>query len=175
MPDLETLVRLFYSSPDQLGRFAEVTAEELPPVYRGLLAHRNHMTVTVEAFHRSPVDVQVLETRLADTHYARKILLRRQSDRRVVQFGIMRIDFSILTPDVRREIESEQIPLGRVLIQHKVLRKIHLTALWKVSPGSDLQALFEIPGMTTVYGRTALIDCNGQPGVELLEIVTPEE
>jgi len=29
------------------------------------------------------------------------------------------------------------------------------------------------PGQTT-YGRTALIYCNGEPAVELLEIVTPD-
>src|SRR5262245_4359486 len=73
-PDLATLVALFYESPQILGAFDYVTAEEMPPRYAGLLAHEAHMTVTVEQFHRSPVDVAVLDRRVTPSHYARKIL-----------------------------------------------------------------------------------------------------
>ncbi len=131
------------------------------------------MTVTVEAFHRSPVDVQVLETSLSGQHYARKILLARQSDGGIVQFGIVRINFAHVSPAVRREIESQRVPVGRVLIQHNVLRKIHLLRLWKVTPGPDLRRLFGLATSAPTYGRTARIDFGGEPAVELLEIVTP--
>ncbi|HZZ72198.1 MAG TPA: hypothetical protein VFE24_08085 [Pirellulales bacterium] len=173
-PDLQTLIHLFYADGERLGQFTEMTSEQLPATARSLLAHEKHMTVTVEAFHHSPVDVEVLETNVTPRHYARKILLRRQSDGGVVQFGIMRIDLSVLNEKTRREIESEKTPLGRVLIQNQVLREIHLDSLWKIEPGSDLQELFGISPAQTVYGRTALIDCNGHPAVELIEIVTPE-
>jgi hypothetical protein len=33
--------------------------------------------------------------------------------------------------------------------------------------------MFDIGPADTTYGRTAVIDCNGEPAVELLEIVTP--
>ncbi len=168
-----TLVRLFYDAPENLGKFAEVRAEEMPAPFRTLLAHQGHMTETVEAFHHSPVDVRVLETEIEDSHYARKILLARQSDGKVVQFGIVRLDFAYVSAEVRREIESQKIPLGRVLIQHNVMREIQLTKLWKVTPGSDLQNYFGISATVTTFGRTALINCNGQPAVELLEIVAP--
>src|SRR5207244_3656776 len=91
VPDLDTLVNLFYDKPAQLGQLVEVTSDEMPPVYRGLLAHEEHMTVTVEEFHHSPVDVRVLAKKVARPHYARKILLATKNDGRVVQFGIMRI------------------------------------------------------------------------------------
>lgn len=172
-PDLDALIALFYARPEELGRFEEVDSHALDRDYRMLLAHDSHMTVTVERFHNGPVDVQVLESQLTGEHYARKILLTRQSDGGVVQFGIMRLDFSCVSPKVRREVESQQTPLGRVLIQNNVLREVHLTKLWKVTPGSDLCRLFGIsPGQIT-YGRTAVIHCDGEPAVELLEIVTP--
>src|SRR5690606_19825453 len=101
-------------------------------------------------------------------------ILTRQSDGRVVQFGIMRINMDVLLPAVQAEIESEQIPLGRILIQHDVLRKIHLMSLWKITPGEDLRRIFGMSQSTTTYGRAAVIDCNDEPAVELLEIVTPE-
>ena len=171
--ELSELVGLFYSSPGELGRFDRVDAAALSEDYRRLLDHTHHMTVTVERFHRSPVDVQVIEKRKSGDSYARKILLARQSDGRIVQFGIVRLNFEFLNPVVRREIESEAIPLGRVLINHNVMREIELTALWRVSPGPDLCRLMGIqPGQVT-FGRTALIHLNGQPAVELLEIVSP--
>lgn len=172
-PDLDTLVALFYDRPEQLGRFEEVESRELARDYRMLLAHDSHMTVTVERFYNGPVDVKVLDSQISGDHYARKILLTRQSDGGVVQFGIMRFDFSCVSPQVRREVESQQTPLGRILIQHNVLREVHLTKLWKVTPGEDLRQLFGMaPGQIT-YGRTAVIHCNGEPAIELLEIVSP--
>jgi len=172
-PDLQTLVALFYSSPDELGSFEEVEAASLPDPFGRLLAHTEHMTVTVESFHDSPVDVQVLETNITDTHYARKILLSRQSDGQVVQYGIVRLNFDYLDSTVRDCIVSQQTPLGRILIQHNVLREVQLASLWKITPGTDLRKLFGLEKPTDVYGRTAMIYCNGEPAVELLEVVTP--
>jgi chorismate-pyruvate lyase len=174
MVELSTLIDLFYAQPADLGRFTKVSAEQMPPPYRELLDHQHHMTVTVEAHHRSPVDVRVLERKSDSNFYSRKILLSRQTDGHVVQFGIMRVNFEYLSSAVRREIESEEIPLGRVLISHNVLREIELVSLWKVEPGSDLCEIFSVSPQQTTYGRTAMIHCNGEPGVELLEIVTPE-
>jgi chorismate-pyruvate lyase len=91
----------------------------------------------------------------------------------VVQFGIPRLNTAYLDEEVRREIESEQKPLGRVLIDHNVLREVQFDALWRVQPGPDLCQMFGLATPQTVYGRTALIYCNGEPAIELLEIVTP--
>jgi chorismate-pyruvate lyase len=172
-PELDTLVGLFYDVPDELAQFDEVSRADTPPVYRALLHHEHHMTVTVENFHGCAVDVRVLDVKRTGHHYARKILLTRQSDNAVVQFGIMRLNFGYVSDEIRRDIESEKIPLGHVLIQHDVLRVIHLDQLWRVVPGPDLCRLFNISPSESTYGRTAVIDCNGEPAVELLEIVTP--
>lgn len=173
MPDLDTLIGLFYDAPEQLGQFDEAASSELPEPYAVLLDHNEHMTVTVESFHRSRVDVQVLETNITPTHYARKILLTRQSDGGVVQFGVVRLNMGYLSEPVQREIRSQQKPLGRILIEHHVLRQVELVGLWRVTCGPDLQKYFGLNGPTATYGRTALIHCNGEPAVELLEIVTP--
>lgn len=173
IPDLQTLARLFYPSPAALGNIAEVAVNDLPPGYRQLLAHNDHMTVTVEAFHGTPVDVRVLDRRVTPTHYARKILLTRQSDGGVVQFGIMRVNFASLPTDVRQEIEREQTPLGRIMIKHDIHRRVQLFSLRKIAMGEELRRLLGHPSSGVTYGRTAVIDCNDAPAVELLEIVAP--
>ena len=168
---LEELYALFPG--DELPRYEIIPGDEMPQPYRGLLVHEHHMTVTVEAYHGGPVDVRILERRQDGSDYARKILLTRQTDGAVVQFGIMRLDFSSVSPEVRQAVESQQTPLGRILIEHNVHREVHLTKLWKVTPGEDLRRWFNMsPGQIT-FGRTAIIHCNGEPAVELLEIVTP--
>ncbi|QDU94302.1 hypothetical protein [Lignipirellula cremea] len=175
-PALDALVRLFYPSASQLGEFREVESGELPPAESRLLDHEEHMTVTVESFHQSAVDVKVLETQITRTHYARKILLQRKTDGAVVQYGLVRLNFSFLPDEVREEIESQQTPLGRVLIEHDVLREVMLLSLWEIEPGEELRSLLALPPTVThCYGRTAFIYCNGIPAVELLEVVTPVE
>lgn len=174
-PDLQTLVDIFYESPAALGEFEEAKTDRIPTVYRGFLEHNEHMTVAVEDYHRCKVDVQVLQKHTTATHYSRKILLTRQTDGQVVQFGIVRLNLDYLGAEVRREIESEQIPLGRVLISHNVLRTVRLLSLWRITPGEDLRKLFSLHNPETCYGRTALIYCNNVPAVELLEIVTPAQ
>jgi chorismate-pyruvate lyase len=171
--DLETLVHLFYAEPEKLGQFTEVSPTEMPAAYRDLLVHTNHMTVTVEKQYKSLVDVQVLSTLVTQTHYARAIFLTRQSDGAAVLFGIPRVNFDYLDPQVRREIESQTAPLGRILINHNVLREIRLLNVWRVTSGKELNKVFGLTQPTITYGRTAVIDCNGQPAVELLEIVRP--
>lgn len=183
IPDLPTLARLFYpviaaEPSSELGRFTRTTAEELPAGFRELLAHDGHMTVTMERFHRSTVDVEVLD-RTTDPdgrHYSRKILLRTQAPNghgRVVQFGIVRLNLDHLAPDVRREVLDEGTPLGCVLINHGVLMKVRLIALWRIEPGPDLCRALELDRPTTIYGRTAMIDFENDPAIELLEISAP--
>lgn len=172
-PDLNYLLGLFSNAPDALGVFRERLAAELPPDYRRLLAHEHHMTVTVEAHFRSPVDVQVLARQISPAHYAREIVLTRRSDGAVVQFGIVRVR-TICLPDVaRRRIEEEGTPLGRVLIEEGVLTRVRLSQLWEVAPGPHLARALRRQAPETTYGRTAMIELDGEPAIELLEILAP--
>src|SRR3954470_1625610 len=103
MPALDHLTSLFYSELADLGTFEEVLAESVPEPYRGLLAHHDHMTVSVERHHGCPVDVEVLSSKRSGDYYARKIILRRQSDRRVVLFGVPRLNLRLVGEAVQRE------------------------------------------------------------------------
>ncbi|MEZ6088816.1 MAG: hypothetical protein R3C05_12485 [Pirellulaceae bacterium] len=169
--DLHALIALFYERSAELGRFSQQSPDQLPPDYRRLLAHHDHMTVTVENYHQSLVDVHVFRTRLDDNLYAREITLSRASDDRVVQYGIVRLNREFLKPHVWQEIVGEKIPLGRVLIQHDVLREVVLEKLWRVECAEALARFLNVESETVVYGRTAMIFCDNEPAIELLEIV----
>jgi chorismate-pyruvate lyase len=172
-PDLAELQAIFYPRGGGLGAFTQVDEGEVPEPYRQLLAHDAHMTVTVERYHDTSVDVRVLEEKHVPPHYARKILLTRRSDGAVVLAGIMRIDLRFVTDAAREEILSRAKPLGRVLIEHGVLREVELVGLWRIEPGEELAGWCGgQPVPSAVYGRTALIHCHDEPAVELLEIIT---
>lgn len=175
MPALEHLAGLFYSGTAELGSFVEVLAESMPSTYRELLAHHEHMTVAVERHHDCTVDVEVLSTRLDGDFYSRKIVLHLQTNRKTVLFGLPRINLRLLDDDVKREILSETIPLGRVLIEHNVMREVQLASLYQIEPGPELCRLFGLARPQITYGRTAFIYCDGYPAIELLEIVAPAE
>jgi chorismate-pyruvate lyase len=171
-PELEALARLYYESVDDLGRFEEVGEKDMPPAYRGLLAHDEHMTEALEAFHACDLAVQVLESAVNETHYRRKVILTRKRDDAVVLFGIVRVTRALLPPEIRDAIEAERIPLGRILIRSELLRRVRLLSLWKVEPGDDLCRIFGFAKPETCYGRTALMYCDTVPVIELLEVVT---
>src|SRR6187551_223790 len=142
MPALDHLAGLFYSDLAELGSFEEVLAENMPEPYRTLLAHHKHMTVSVEKHHGAKVEVEVLAAKRSGDYYFRKIILHRQSDQRVVLFGIPRLNLRLVEDDVRREILGESKPLGRVLIEHHVMREVQLGSLYHITPGADLCRLF---------------------------------
>lgn len=172
--DLDVLVSLFYGDRgDRLAHFVPVGNHQMPAEYRQLLDHDSHMTIAVESFHDSPVDVRVERSALAQGRYAREILLVAQKTGRVVQYGIVRLRPDLLQSDVWREIEAGDTPLGRVLIRHNVFRQVERVALWKAIAGPALANLLQMRQGGETFGRTARIFCDGEPAIELLEIVSP--
>lgn len=163
-----------FPDSDPLFETVEHTpASATPEPYRGMLAHDHHMTVTMESYHQSPVDVRVLDQRSDENLYARKILLVKQGTELPVQFGIVRFNFQYVTDAVREEILAGSIPLGRVLINHNVLRHIDLGAILRVTAGPALATHLQMETGQTTYGRLATIFCNNRPAVDLLEVSRP--
>jgi hypothetical protein len=171
--ELKKLTSLFPDGESLFDRAEHVPSALTPEPYKRLLVHEHHMTVTMEEFHKTPVVVRVLERRLDGDIYSRKILLERSDDGRVVQFGIVQFDLGVVLPAVRKEILSEQTPLGRILINYNVLRHIDLGAILQMTVGPGLARLFGCPAGSTTYGRLATIFCNRRHAVDLLEVATP--
>jgi len=173
-PTLAELYRLFRADvppPDH----TLLSPDDVPEPYHRLLIHPHHMTVTVEDYYGSRVNVRVLDRRLAGDTYARKILLELQSDGRVVQFGVVRIRLDFCSDAVRAAILEEKTPLGRILIEHDVLRRIEPRAFFRVTPGPQLTKWFDLSAPTDSYGRLGIIHCDEQPAIEVLEILAPIE
>ncbi len=173
--ELDQLVALFPETEyAPLYREARhVAREAVPEPYHRMLVHEHHMTLSMESYHDCQVEVEVLESRFEDHLYCRKILLANETTKDVVQFGIVRFNFAFVTDAVRQEIESQEIPLGRVLIQHNVLRHIDLGAIIELKAGPGLAHYLQMDDGQTTYGRMATIFCDGSPAVDLFEVSAP--
>jgi chorismate-pyruvate lyase len=171
-PTLDHLYGLFPDSPDRPNA-TEISSRDVPQPYHKLLVHSHHMTVTVEEYFRSPVDVRVLECRRSGNEYARKILLAAHSTGRVVQFGLVRINLGACSEVVRNEIIEEKTPLGRIMIRHNLLRRIDPIAYLRVVIGETMAGWFSAAPGTETFGRVGVIYTGEKPAAEVLEILAP--
>ena len=159
-----------------------IDARDMPDPYHRLLVHEEHMTVTLEEHHKSRVDLVVLERRHVGDDYARRLILTAGPGGKVVLAGIMRLQLASAGDLVRRRVVEEGAPLGRILIEHDILRVIKPLVYLRVRMSPGLAELFHAPpGVQFTYGRVAGITCSTrgapratEPAVELLEIVSPE-
>ena len=108
-PTFEEFASLFLLG-DDVAAVEAIAADRVPEPYHGLLVHTHHMTVTVERFYGDKVDVKVLRVRRDGADYARKILLALKESGRVVQFGVPRVNLSLLSEKVRAEIVAGGTP-----------------------------------------------------------------
>ena len=171
-PTFEHLYRLFPDAADR-PTAAVIPADDVPQPYHQLLVHTHHMTVTVEAFYGSPVDVQVIRCQRNGNEYARKILLALRDGGRIVQFGLVRIDLGVCSDSVRDAIVEGKTPLGRVLIQHNMLRRIEPVAFLRVRLSAKMAGWFGVQAGAETYGRVGVIYMGDRPAVEVLEILAP--
>lgn len=169
-PTVDQLYQLFPHSPDR-PNVQEIPASAVPPPYHQLLVHTHHMTVAVEQYYGVPVQVRVLECKRVGSEYARKILLTAHS--RPVQFGLVRIDLEVCPEPVRQEILAGQIPLGRILIHHNMLRRIEPVSYLRVTLSQPMANWFGVEPGTITYGRIGVIHSGNRLAVEMLEILAP--
>ncbi len=171
-----TLADLFAAFPHfLLPEHKEVAPEGIPEPYRSLLAHDRHMTESMEAYHGCPVEVRVLESVLHGEQYARRIVLMKQGTSQIVQGGIVRLQLHWLQPKVKADILAETIPLGRVLINHDLLRNIEVLAYYQFPAAPALQEWLGTQSNLPCFGRLAWIHLEHQPVVQLFEIIPPYE
>ena len=171
--ELHKLLSLFPDGDQLFERVVHIPASTTPEPYKTLLVHEHHMTVTMESYHGCSVDVRILDRKLEGDDYCRKILLLKSGTDTVVQYGIVRLHLQFVSPAVRDEILAGDIPLGRVLIKHDVLRQIDLGAILKISPGPELIKHFRCQPGEITYGRLATIFCDQKPAIDLLEVSAP--
>ena len=161
----------FLPGIDVLNGVQPVDQGELPAAFRRLLVHNDHMTTTLRAYHGAPVALEVREAHLEDEAYRRRIVLRLAETGRIVEVGFVRIRLGYASSPVRDRILERKTPLGDILIQADVLRRIEPRWFFEIDRRSPLLSDFDDETLDSACGRLGTIFCENQPAIELLEIV----
>lgn len=152
-----------------------VRPHEIPEPSHRLLVHQKHMTIELERHHGKPVDVRVLQERLEHDSYTRTIGLNLRGTQTIVEWGICKLNLRHLSEKVRDEVLAKAKPLGLVLIENDVYRRIEPRHYVKFAAGSPVVEFFGGYNDVPVYGRLGVIYCDDEPAIELLEIVVNTE
>lgn len=169
--DLLGLLSTFGDEGD-LARFKQVSGPAVPQPFQRLLVHDQHMTVALEAYHAGPVHLCVHDSVVRDDEYVRKITLHAQPNGPAVLLGIMRFDFRYCSAATREEVVAGKTPLGRILIEHDILRHLSGGPYYRVSTRPDGLLGLEVDLPSHCHARLAQINCNGGHAVRVLEIIT---
>jgi chorismate-pyruvate lyase len=160
---------------DALGsHYQPVGSKDLPDAYRRLLVHDQHMTLRLREHFGEDVVLHVLANKLDSDVYQRHITLTLEDSDRVVEIGLVRIDLGYTKDAVRSAILERKAPLGDVLIQANVLRRIEPKWYYRFAADCPILADFGNARPRQAYGRLGVIYCDEQPAIELLEIVYDE-
>ena len=174
-PSKEIRLLLAFFGESRLPQCLEIDVEEVPQRERDLLAHRRHMTVTLEEHYRDRVKVVPYRVHQQGDLYGRKLDLVADSSGLVVMTGIMLFNFSCCDSKVRDLILAEEVPLGRILIENRILRRISSETFVRVEARDPFVQRFDLKTPQPAFGRLATIFYNGEPAVDLLEVVRPED
>lgn len=150
---------------------AAVQPEKIPFPDDDLLVHHDHMTIVLQRHHGSPVRVHVMEEHLDGDLYTRKIYLTPAGSNKIVEWGIVRLNFKFMPAEVKQEILGKQLPLGAILVKHGVHRRIKPRYFLQLPEASSMVALFDAKNAQPLYGRIGTIYCDDEPCIEVLEIV----
>ena len=165
---------LAFFGESRLPQCEQIAAEEVAAPFADLLVHDRHMTVTLEEYHSSALTVKPYESHRTGEIYGRKLDLVAQRSGKIVLTGAMLFNFSVCDDEVRNLILDGEVPLGRILIEHGILRRIATETFLRIEASDPLVERFALSQPSPAYGRLATIFYHHRPAVDLLEIVNPE-
>ena len=146
----------------------------MPQREHGLLVHRRHMTLTLEKYYRDRVTIVPYRVHQQGELYGRQLDLVTESGGLVVMTGIMLVNLACCGSEVRELILAQEVPLGRILIENRILRRGSSETFVRVEARDPFVERFGLATPQPAFGRLATIFYDGEPAVDLLEVVRPE-
>jgi hypothetical protein len=149
-----------------------IDGEAMPEPYKSLLVHQRDMTPTLEAFHRRSIHLQTLGRRRKQDAYFREVVLRLDETNKPVEFGAIKIDLTLFTPEAREAILQERLPLGHILHAYKITHSSRPSAYLRVASDKFINDVLGMSGAHVLYGRrNTLFNPEEKPLAEIVEIL----
>lgn len=147
---------------------------QLPRQERELLVHDRDMTSTLSRFHRSELDLQVLEKQSSPDYLLRLVLLTKRELPVPVEFGAIGIRLEALPPALREKIQEGRVPLGGLLSQFQIRYESAPQAFFQIAVDAFIAERLLEPVGSLLCGRcNTLMLPNGEVFADIVEIVPP--
>jgi hypothetical protein len=151
---------------------AVVDPPEIPEPLRRLLVHEKHMTLALTSHYGAFLELAVKEMHYEGHLYSRKINLVIPREHKIIEYGLVRLDLRFVPEEVWREILQMRAPMGEILLRYNILQRVQPRWFLRFDPGNAVLRWYGARVDHPLYGRMGTIFCNGEPAVEVLEIVT---
>jgi chorismate-pyruvate lyase len=155
-------------------RITRVSGDEVPEPYRQLLVHQRDMTPTLKAFHKGDIEIEVLMRQQRGDFYFREVLLRLIGNRKIVEFGAIKINLTLFPAAARRAILQERAPLGQILEIYSIPHSSRPKAFLKLKADEFIRGVFRLSDEPALFGRrNTLLDPQDRSLAEIVEILPP--
>ena len=154
----------------------QVDGEAVPQPYRQLLVHHNDMTPTLEKFHQRDIHLRLLGRRHRGDEYFREVVLLLDGADQAVEFGAIKINLNLFTPEARRQILKEQRPLGHIMQECGIKHRSRPKAFLRLASDKFINQALQLSGAHVLYGRrNTLFDPQERALAEIVEILPPAQ
>jgi hypothetical protein len=151
-----------------------IQPHEIPANERELLVHDHDMTSTLTEYHRSPIDLQVVEKEATDDYLMRLVVLRRRGLPVPVEFGAIGIRLEAFGPALRARVCEGLRPLGGLLEEHDFPFVSAPTGFLRVTGDRFIGDLLDEAEGTILWGRcNSLSTPDGLVFADIVEILPP--
>lgn len=166
---------LCHSVPgDPLAAVELVEPVEVPQPYRGLLVHDSDMTSTLEDYYGEPITLKVLARVATPRWLARRSVLELAESGKPVEFGLIRVDLTLLEEPIRQQVLDGELPLGGILNTHGIRYRSCPGGFLRVEANRTMLREFNLDRPVSLFGRcNCLSDPLGKPIAEVIEILPP--
>lgn len=147
---------------------------QLPEHERALLVHDRDMTSTLSGFHRSELNLHVLEKQGTPDYLMRLVVLTKRELPVPVEFGAIGIRLEVLPPALREKIQEGRVPLGGLLAQFNLRYESSPQAFFQIAVDAFIGERLLEPVGTLLCGRcNVLMLPDGEVFADIVEIIPP--
>ncbi|HYG74103.1 MAG TPA: hypothetical protein VEK08_03780 [Planctomycetota bacterium] len=166
---------VFYAAAGlKLPRITEIDGATMLEPYRTLLVHKGDMTPALENHYGSSIHIQILQMHNKRDSYTREVVLRLDGSERPIEFGAIEIKLDLFVKKAREEIIEGVRPLGAIMREYSVVHTSRPSAFLQIQSDGVINEALELSGNMTLFGRrNTLINPEGQPLAEIVEILAP--
>ena len=159
-----------------MPRFESVQPDAMPEPYRHLLVHDADMTGRLTAFHGESLFLNVKEKIILRGVLVRRVVLCGIETSKEFEFGEIIIHLNRFESKVRELIEEGKIPLGGIMVSHKVKFISSPSHYLKITADDMIAECLATKAGTELYGRkNKLTNYQGEVLAEIVEILPPAE